>query len=104
MGYVSHVVHFHASKARNIDVPFFMLRCARCSFHKKRAGTHYVKHVLLHPVGSICHIVYSGVSRARNVNTLFFMLAWDWYGFNKKLTRTHYAKFVFCIRWDQQVT
>jgi hypothetical protein len=29
-----HVVHFSASKAQNINVLFFMLMWARCSFHK----------------------------------------------------------------------
>jgi hypothetical protein len=40
-----HVVHSGASNERNINALFFMLRWAQSSFHKKRAGTHYIEFV-----------------------------------------------------------
>jgi hypothetical protein len=48
VGSTGHVVHSGASRARNVDGLFFMLRWARCSFHKKHAGSRYVELVFLH--------------------------------------------------------
>jgi hypothetical protein len=74
MGYAAHVVHSGMSGARNVNALFFMICRARCSFHKKHAGTCYAELVFLHPVGSVDHVVHSGASGAQNVDTLFFML------------------------------
>jgi hypothetical protein len=52
------------SGAQDVDEQFFTLRWVQCSFHKKRAETHYVKHVCLHHVGSVGHVVCSGASEA----------------------------------------
>jgi hypothetical protein len=64
MGFVGHVVHSGASRAKIVDALFFMLRWPRCSFHKTRARTRYVKLVFLHPVGSAGHVVHSYASGA----------------------------------------
>jgi hypothetical protein len=53
VGSACHVVHSGASKARNVNVQFFMLRWARCGFHKKHVGTRYAKLAFLHLVGSM---------------------------------------------------
>jgi hypothetical protein len=55
-------VHFGASGAENVEALFFVLRCARCGFDKKRAGTHYTELVFLHPGRSVGHVVHSGAS------------------------------------------
>jgi hypothetical protein len=68
-------VHSDVPEARNIDALFFILRWDRYRLHKKRVGTQYFKHVLLHPVGSAGRIVHSGASGAQNIDALFFMLA-----------------------------
>jgi hypothetical protein len=63
-----------ASGAQNVDAPFLMLGSARCSFHKKHVGTHYVELVFLDLVGSAGHVVHYGESGAQNVDALFFVL------------------------------
>jgi hypothetical protein len=50
-----------------------MLGWERYGFNKKRARTHYVELMFLHPVGFVDHVVYSGASEAQNVEALFFM-------------------------------
>jgi hypothetical protein len=62
MGSVGHVVHSGASRARNIDALFLMLRWARCGIYKKHFGTRYAELMFLHPMGSVGHIVHSGPS------------------------------------------
>jgi hypothetical protein len=64
-------------------------------FHKRRAGTRYVKLVFLHPVRSVGHVVHSGASRARNIDALFFKLGWDRCGLHKKRARTCYTELMF---------
>jgi hypothetical protein len=78
---VGHVVHSGASRARNIDTLFFMLKWAQCGFHKKRARTCYNKLVFLLLVGSAGQIMHSRVFGARNLDVLFFMLRWTGSGF-----------------------
>jgi hypothetical protein len=68
---------------------------ARCSFHKKRVGTRYVKLVFLHPVGSAYHVVHSSGSGAQNFNALFVILEWAQCGFHKKHAGTHYVELLF---------
>jgi hypothetical protein len=48
-GSAGHVVHFGASRARNIDTQFF-LGWAQCGSHQKNATTHHAELVFLHPV------------------------------------------------------
>jgi hypothetical protein len=72
-----------------------MLKWARCCFHKKCAGTRYIKLVFLHLVGSTGHVVHSGVYGVQNIDKLFFMLGWARCGFHKKDIGTHYAEPVF---------
>jgi hypothetical protein len=76
--YAGHVVHFGASRTRNVDALFFMLDWERYGFHKNHVGTRYAELVFLHPL-----------------DTLFFMLRRDRYGFHKKSTGACYVKHVF---------
>jgi hypothetical protein len=57
-----HVVQSSASRARNIDALFFMLRWAQCGLHKKRDGKRNAELVFLHSVGSTVYVVHSGES------------------------------------------
>jgi hypothetical protein len=95
VGSAGHVLHCGASKAQNVDAPFFMLGWVRCSSIKSMLG-HVTPHLcFLHLVGSAGHVVHSGASGARNIDTLFFILAWERYVFNKKCAGTRYAELVF---------
>jgi hypothetical protein len=85
VGSKGHVVHFGASRARNVDASFFMLEWERCGFHKQCAGTRYAKLVFLHPLRSTGHILHSSASGVRNVDALSFMLGWAWCIFHKKM-------------------
>jgi hypothetical protein len=60
--YGGHVLHSGASRARNIETLYFILRWAQCESHKKRTGTHYVELVFLHLVWSMGHVVRAGSS------------------------------------------
>jgi hypothetical protein len=62
VGSVGQVVHSGESGTRNIDALFVMLRWYQYRFDKKRARTHYIELMFLHPVGSVCDIVQSGES------------------------------------------
>jgi hypothetical protein len=57
---MGHIVHSSASGAQNGDTLFFML-----GRDKKHDGTHYVKLVILHLMGSADHVVHSGAFRAQ---------------------------------------
>jgi hypothetical protein len=59
---VGHIVHFGASKSRNIDTLFFMPRWDQYGFDKKRIGTRYAELLFLHPVGSVGDVVHFGAS------------------------------------------
>jgi hypothetical protein len=59
---VGHVLHFGASRARNVDAVFSMLGWGQYGLNKKRAGTRYANLVFLRPVESAGHVVHSGAS------------------------------------------
>jgi hypothetical protein len=62
VGSVGHIVLSGASRLRNLDTVFFVLRWVQRSFHKKRVGRCCTKLVFLHLVGSAGHIVHLGSS------------------------------------------
>ncbi len=62
VGSAGHIVHFGASRARNVDTLFFMLRWDQYGFDKKCIGTRYAELLFLHLVGSVGHIVHFGAS------------------------------------------
>jgi hypothetical protein len=62
VGSAGHVVQSCASRAGKVEAILFMLRWARCGFHKKRARTPSIKLVFLHLVRSTGHVVHSGAS------------------------------------------
>jgi hypothetical protein len=65
-------VHSGASRARNVDALFFMIRWAWCGFHKKHVGTRYSRLFFLHLMGFVAHIVNSGAFGPRNIDTISF--------------------------------
>jgi hypothetical protein len=91
----SHVVHFDASEAQNVDALFFMPGWAQCGIHKKGNRTSYIELIFLHPVGSTGYIVHSSASGAQNVDAPFFTLKWPRCSFHKKCDRTRYVELVF---------
>jgi hypothetical protein len=95
VGSTGHIAHSGVSRARNIDALFFLLRWARCGFHKQHIGTRYAELVFWHPVGSAGNVVHSGASGPRNVDALFFILRWAWCSFHKKRAGTRDAEHVF---------
>jgi hypothetical protein len=50
VGYAGHVVHFDASRTRNVIALFFILGRDQYGFDKKHAGTRYAKLVFFQPV------------------------------------------------------
>jgi hypothetical protein len=74
-----------------------MLGWERHGFDKKRVGTHYAKHVFLHPVGLVGHVVHSATSGAQNIDALFFILGWARCDFHKMRVGTRYAELVFLL-------
>jgi hypothetical protein len=83
---------------------FFVLRCAQCYFHKKRAGKCYAEIVFFHLFGSACHVVHSGASGVRNVYALIFNLEWAWCDFHQKHIGTRYVELAFSYMVDLRVT
>jgi hypothetical protein len=57
---VGDVVHSSASRPRNVNALFFMLRWVWCGFHRKCAGTRYTKFVFLQPKRYAGHEVNFG--------------------------------------------
>jgi hypothetical protein len=104
VGSTCHVVHFSASRPRNINGLFSIIGWARCGFHKK-CRTRYTEIVFLHSVEYVSHVVHSDASGARNVVELFFMLGGGGRcGFLKSVPGDVTQKLCFCIWWDLRVT
>jgi hypothetical protein len=57
-----HVVHFGASRERNLDALFFMLEWDQYGFGKMRTRIRYATLVFLHSMGSAGHVVHSVIS------------------------------------------
>jgi hypothetical protein len=72
---VGHILHSAASRARNIDVLYFILRWDRDGFDKKCVGSRYTELVFLHPVRSIyrSHSAFRCFQDVEHQRT-FFML------------------------------
>jgi hypothetical protein len=88
-------VHSGASRVRNINALFFILRWTRCQFHKKHARARYAKLVFLHSVRFGGHVACSSAPVVQIVNALFFILGWAQCRSRKRRARTCYAELVF---------
>jgi hypothetical protein len=78
---------FECVWVQNVNALFFLFGWVDAFSIKKRAETHYVELVFLHPVGSRGQVVHSGAFAMRNVDSLFFMLGWARCFFHKKAHR-----------------
>jgi hypothetical protein len=93
---VSLVLHFSASRARNVDVLFFMHTWDRYGFDKNHAGTRYTKFVFFFASGEICGSCSAfRCVPMQNIDVVLFMLGWPLCGFHKKCVGTRYAKLEF---------
>jgi hypothetical protein len=94
VGSVGHVVYSHSSEAQNIDSLFFILRWARCHFHKKRRDMLHRTCLFassgIYESPSALHCV-RGVKYRRTI----FHAQVHRVGFHRKCTGTHYAELVF---------
>jgi hypothetical protein len=81
-----------------------MLGWAKCSFPKKRARTHYVELVFLHPVGSAGDVVHFTASGHETL-THYFSCSCGTGTDMIKSTRGHVTpNLCFCIWWDLRAT